>query len=79
LACPTERRKQRANARQHLLEMEGFRHVVVGAGIEALHLVAPAVARREHEHRMARPARRQDSSTEMPSILGNPMSRITAS
>ena len=43
--------QQRADARQHLLEMEGLGHVVVGAGVEALHLVAPAVARGEHQHR----------------------------
>ena len=43
--------QQRADARQHLLEMEGLGDVVVGAGVEALHLVAPAVARGEHQHR----------------------------
>ena len=31
--------------------MEGLRHVVVGAGIHAGHLVAPALARREDQHR----------------------------
>ena len=43
--------QQRAHARQHLLEMEGLGDVIVGAGVEALHLVAPAVARGEHQHR----------------------------
>ena len=43
--------QQRPDARQHLLEMEGLRHIVVGAGVEALHLVAPAVARGEQQHR----------------------------
>ena len=43
--------QQRADARQHLLEMERLRHIIVGAGIEALHLVAPAVARGEQQHR----------------------------
>ncbi len=43
--------QQGANARQNLFEMERLGDVIVGAGIEALHLVAPAVARREHEHR----------------------------
>src|SRR5262249_2259524 len=40
-----------ADARQNLLEMEGLGDVVVGAGVEALDLVAPAVAGGEDEHR----------------------------
>ena len=47
--------QQRAHARQHFLEMEGLGHVIVGAGVEALHLVAPAVARGQHEHRHGAP------------------------
>ena len=47
--------QQRAHARQHLLEVEGLGDVVVGAGVEALHLVAPAVARGEHQHRHGAP------------------------
>ena len=43
--------QQRADARQHFLEMERLGDIVVGAGVEALHLVAPAVARGEHQHR----------------------------
>ena len=43
--------QQRADARQHLLEMEGLGDIIVGAGVEALHLVAPAVARGQHQHR----------------------------
>ena len=43
--------QQRADARQHLLEMERLGDIVVGAGVEALHLVAPAVARGEDQHR----------------------------
>ncbi len=43
--------QQRAHPRQHLLHMEGLGDIVVGAGIEALHLVAPAVARGEDQHR----------------------------
>ena len=31
--------------------MERLGHVVVGAGVDARHLVAPAVARRQHQHR----------------------------
>ena len=47
--------QQRANPRQHFLEMKGLCHIVVGAGIEPLHLVAPAVARGEDQdgHRAA--------------------------
>ena len=47
--------QQRAHARQHLLEMEGLGDVIVGAGVEALHLVAPAVARGQHQHRHGAP------------------------
>ena len=43
--------QQRAHARQHFFEMKRLGDIVVGAGIEALHLVAPAVARGEDEHR----------------------------
>ena len=41
---------QRADARQHLLDMEGLGDIVVGAGVDALHLVAPAVARGEDQN-----------------------------
>src|SRR5215831_2161548 len=40
-----------ADARQNLLEMEGLGDVVVGAGVEALDLVAPAVAGGEDKDR----------------------------
>ena len=43
--------QQRANPRQHFFEMKGLGDIVVGAGIEALHLVAPAVARGEDQNR----------------------------
>ncbi len=43
--------QQRADARKHLLEMEGLGDVVVGAGVEALDLVAPTIARGEDQHR----------------------------
>jgi len=62
--------QQRPDPRQHLLEMKRLGRLVVGAGIEALHLVAPAVTGCEHQTGIARPARRQASSTEIPSILG---------
>ena len=48
---PRRAPQQRPDARQHFLEMERFGHVVVGSGIEPLDLVAPAVARREDQHR----------------------------
>jgi hypothetical protein len=71
--------QQRAHPRQHFLEMKRLGDIIVGAGIEALHLVAPAVARGEDQHRHRAPVARQASSTEMPSILGRPMSSTTAS
>ena len=43
--------QQRAHARQNFLEVERLGDIIVGAGIETLHLVAPAVARGENEHR----------------------------
>ena len=43
--------QQRADPRQHFLEVKGFCDIVVGAGVEALHLVAPAVAGGEDQHR----------------------------
>ena len=43
--------QQRAHARQHFLEMKRLGDIVVGAGVEALHLVAPAVARGQQQHR----------------------------
>ena len=52
--------QQGADARQDFLEMERLRHIVVGAGVEALDLVAPSVARRQNEdrHRPPGPAPR---------------------
>ena len=41
--------QQRLQPRQQLLHLERFGQVVVGAGLQALHLVLPAPARREHE------------------------------
>ena len=43
--------QQRADSRQHFLEMKRFCDIVVGAGVKALHLVAPAVARGEDQNR----------------------------
>ena len=40
-----------AHARQQLLHVEGLGDVVVGAGVHARHLVAPAVARGEDDDR----------------------------
>ncbi len=42
---------QRAEPRQHLLEVERLGDIVVGAGIDAGDLVAPAVARGQDQHR----------------------------
>ena len=42
---------QRADAGQHFFHVEGLGDIVVGAGIDALHLVAPAVARGQQQHR----------------------------
>src|SRR5206468_4331370 len=38
------------NAREHLLEVKGLRHIIVGTGIEALDLIAPAIACGEDQH-----------------------------
>ena len=43
--------QQRAQPRQHLLHVEGLGDIIVGAGVETLHLVAPAVARGQDQHR----------------------------
>ncbi len=45
--------QQRAHPGQHLFEMERLGHIVVGTGIEALDLVAPAVAGGEQKDRHA--------------------------
>ena len=47
--------QQRADPRQHFLEVKRLGDVIVGAGVEALHLVAPAVARGEDQHRHRAP------------------------
>src|SRR5690606_10915194 len=41
---------QGAQARKELLHVEGLREVVVGAGVDALHLLVPGIARRQDEH-----------------------------
>ena len=46
-----------AQAGQHLLHVEGLGDIIVGAGVEALDLVAPRIARREDEHRHRRAGR----------------------
>ena len=43
--------QQSADARQHLLHVERFGDIIVGAGVEALHLVAPAVTGGQDKHR----------------------------
>ncbi len=47
--------QQRADPGQDFLEMKRLCHVVVGAGVETLHLVAPAVARGEDQNRHRAP------------------------
>ena len=47
--------QKRAHACEHLLEMKWLGDIIIGAGIKALHLVAPAVARRQHEYRHGAP------------------------
>ena len=42
---------QRAQPREHFLDPKRLRDVVVRAAVDALHLLVPAAARREHEHR----------------------------
>ena len=71
--------QQRAHPRQHLLEMERLGDVIVGAGIEPCTLSLQRSRAVRMSTGMARPARRQASSTEIPSIFGRPISRITAS
>ena len=60
-ARPPHRRaaQQRPNAREQLLQRERLRHVVVGAGVEPVDAVLDLVARRQHQHREALPARAQ--------------------
>ena len=41
---------QRAQTRQHLLDPERLRDVVVGAGVDPFDGLVPAAARRQHEH-----------------------------
>ena len=43
--------QQRPDPRQNFLEMKRLGDIVVGAGVEALHLVAPAIARGQDQHR----------------------------
>ena len=51
VAWPAAAAQQRADAGQHFFHVERLGDIIVGAGIEARHLVAPAVARGEDEHR----------------------------
>src|SRR5215475_2694349 len=43
--------EERADTGEHFFEMKRFSDVIISAGIEALHFVAPAIASRQHEHR----------------------------
>src|SRR3954470_5743675 len=53
-ACPPARGK-RAQPRQEFLDGEGFGQIVVGAGVDAFHLLALAAARGQHQDRDAPP------------------------
>lgn len=46
--------QQRVHAGKQLVRIEGFRQVIVGAGIEAGDFIGDGVARREHQHRRAK-------------------------
>ena len=54
-AWPALRRTQGADAGQDFLHVEGLGDVVVGAGVEARHLVAPAIAGGKDEDRHLAP------------------------
>ena len=43
--------QQRAQARQHFLHMEGFRDIIVSAGVNTLDFVAPSIASGEDQDR----------------------------
>src|SRR6185436_1573770 len=51
LAVPALPPQDRRDAREQLAEVEGLGEVVVAAGLEALHAVVDAAARREEQHR----------------------------
>ena len=59
LRPPAVAAQHRADAGVQFVEFEGLDEVVVGADIEAAHLVAGAVARGQHDHRRAVLARTQ--------------------
>ena len=68
------------HAHQQLLEGERLREVVVGAALEAQHLICHLVARGEQHHRHPVALRADASaSTSSPSMSGRPRSRTTRS
>ena len=72
--------QQGAHAGEQLLHVEGLRYVIVGAGIEALDLVAPAVAGgQDDDRRLAALAAPGGRGRETPSTFGRPRSRMMAS
>jgi hypothetical protein len=42
---------QRAQAGEQFFHVEGLAQIVVGAGVDAGHLLVPAIARRQDQHR----------------------------
>jgi len=50
VSCPLARRIS-ARSREHLLDAERLRDVIVRTAVDALHLLVPASARGQHQHR----------------------------
>src|SRR4051794_3491546 len=55
LGVPRRPAQQGPDAREYLFQVEWFCHIVIGAGIKSLDLVAPTVACREDQHRHRAP------------------------
>ena len=66
-----------ADARQQLLDAERLGHVVVGAGVQRLHLGALVIADGENQNRARRLERmaRQTSTPLIPGIIRSVMTR----
>ena len=67
---PLRAADQRAQPRQHFLHPERLGDVVVGAAVDALHLLVPAAARGQHEHRHGQCRLAPARSSVRPSTLG---------
>ena len=51
VAWPGAAAQKGTHAGQHFFHLERFDHIIIGTGVKARHLVAPAVTRRENQHR----------------------------